>query len=65
MHGTQTSSAAVAIHALAERHKVVYTQTTTDAWAQHITRLAGKTEHRPTPIKLSAEALFFRAPERR
>ena len=41
MHGSQTSSAAVAIHALAERHKVVYTPTTTDTWAQHITRLAG------------------------
>jgi hypothetical protein len=41
MHGTHTSNAATAIRALAEQHKVVYTPTTTDAWAQHVTRLAG------------------------
>jgi hypothetical protein len=41
MHGTQTGDAAAAIRALAERHNVVYRPTATDAWAGHITRLAG------------------------
>jgi len=41
MHGTQTSKAAAAIRALAQRHNVAYRPTTTDAWAQHVTRLAG------------------------
>jgi hypothetical protein len=41
MQGTQTGNAAAAIRALAERHNVVYRPTTTDAWAQQVTRLAG------------------------
>jgi hypothetical protein len=41
MDGTQTGNAAAAIRALAERYNVVYRPTTTDAWAQHVTRLAG------------------------
>jgi len=41
MHGTHTSEAATAIRALAEQHKVVYSPTANDAWAQHVTRLAG------------------------
>jgi hypothetical protein len=41
MHGTHTSDAAAVIRALAERHKVAYTPTPTDAWARQVTRLAG------------------------
>jgi hypothetical protein len=33
--------AAAIIRSLADRHKVAYTPTATDAWAQHVTRLAG------------------------
>jgi hypothetical protein len=41
MHGTDSNEAAVAIRALAARHKVSYVETTTDVWAHHVTRLAG------------------------
>jgi hypothetical protein len=41
MHGTPTSNAATVIRALADQHKVAYTPTATDAWARHVTRLAG------------------------
>ena len=41
MHGTRTNNAAAAIRDLAERYAVVCAPTTTDAWAQQITRLAG------------------------
>ena len=37
----RTSEAATAIRALAERHKVAYSPTANDAWARHVTRLAG------------------------
>lgn len=32
---------AAEIQALAERYGIAYTQTETDVWAQHVTRLAG------------------------
>ncbi len=35
------SDTAATIRALAERHKVAYTETATDLLGQHITRLAG------------------------
>jgi hypothetical protein len=41
MHETDKSAAAAAIRALAERHKVAYVPTATDAWAHQVTRLAG------------------------
>lgn len=41
MHETHKSAAAAAIRALAERHKVAYVETATDALGHHITRLAG------------------------
>ena len=41
MRGTHASDAAAAIRALAERHNVQYAPTATDAWAGHLTRLAG------------------------
>lgn len=41
MHGTPKQDAASAIRALAEKHRISYAETATDAWAQHVTRLAG------------------------
>ncbi len=41
MHGTQQNDTATAIRALVERHGITYVPTTTDAWARHVTRLAG------------------------
>jgi hypothetical protein len=41
MHGTRQTDAADAIRALAQRHKVAYTETATDLLGHHITRLAG------------------------
>jgi hypothetical protein len=41
MHGTRQNEAEETIRALAERHKIAYAETATDAWARHVTRLAG------------------------
>ena len=41
MHGTNQNEAEAAILDLAERHKIAYAETATDAWALHVTRLAG------------------------
>jgi hypothetical protein len=41
MRGTHQNEAEAAILDLAERHKIGYVETATDAWAHHVTRLAG------------------------
>jgi hypothetical protein len=41
MRGTHQNEAEAAIRALAERHKIAYAETASDAWALDVTRLAG------------------------
>jgi hypothetical protein len=40
MGSQQETTTAASIHALAERHNVVYAKTQADVWASHVTRLA-------------------------
>jgi hypothetical protein len=41
MQGTLNAPVATTVRALAEQHRITYVATDTDAWAHHVTRLAG------------------------
>lgn len=41
MHERHQNNAEATIRALAERFKIAYAETATDAWSAHVTRLAG------------------------